>query len=437
MSVFKVVVKNTLAQGAGKALGVGLSLLTTALLTRLLGITGYGAYAFLTAFVLLFGTISDWGTNIIAVREASQKKGEQSTIFGTTILFRLFLTGIAFILLNSALRINPAWREYVVPGTVASLVLLFLSFKTSLGVIFQVTLKLEKAAFVEIFSSLVFLGGVFLATSLGKTLTFVMASWVLATLLSAALGFILARRASIKWIVDKKVVRRIFWEALPAGALFLVFNLYNRIDILILEHFKGASVVGIYGLSYKIHDTLVLGAAFLMNAMFPIFSERFSQGSKEREALRKHYQQTFDVLLVSALLLFVAIFVAAPAIIGLLAGREFGEAAVSLRILIFATFIAYFNHLTGYSIIAFGKQKLSLIIAIFALAFNVLANWIFIPLYSFKAAAVITIATEGLVLIFSTIVIYRTIGIIPNIASFPRTLKSFFHSEIFSNGVST
>lgn len=452
MSVFKVVVKNTVAQGAGKALGVALSLATTALLTRLLGVNGYGTYAFLTAFVLLFGTISDWGTNIIAVREASQRKDEHRIIFGTTILFRFFLTVGAVILLNLALRINPGWGPYVAPGTVASLVLLFLSLKTSLGIIFQATLKLEKTAVVEVFSSVLFLGGVFLAANLGKDLTFVMASWVIATAAAAIVGFVLVGRTPvirsqaslirsqaslIKWAIDKKVVKRIFWEALPAGALLLVFNLYNRIDILILEHFKGSSVVGIYGLSYKIYDTLVLGAAFLMNAMFPLFSQKFSQGMGGRKGLREYYQQTFDILIISATLLLIIVFLAAPAIIEFLAGREFRDSAVALRILIFATFIAYFNHLTGYSIIAFGKQKLSLLIAVAALIFNVSANWVFVPLYSFKAAAVITIATEGLVLIFSTIVVWRTIGIIPKINSFPRILRSFFNGEIFSNGVST
>lgn len=431
MSVFKVVVKNTLAQGAGKAAALGLSLATTALLTRLLGVSGYGTYAFLTAFVLLFGTISDWGTNIIAVREASQKKDKQDSIFGTAILFRFFLSFGAIILLNLLLRANPAWQPYVVAGTVASLVLLFLSLKTSLGIIFQATLKLEKAAVVEVVSASFFLVGVFLAVNLGKGLTFVMASWGFATGAAALLGFVLTRRIAIKWAIDKKVVKRIFWEALPAGALFLVFNLYNRVDILILEHFQGSTAVGIYGLSYKVYDTLVLGAAFLMTALFPLFSKKFSQGQKEIGSLKRYYQQTFDILLIVGILLVVVVFVSAPLVVQILAGREFDESAVVLRILAIATFIAYFNHLTGYSLIAFGKQKLSLMIAVSALTFNILANWIFIPLYSFKAAAVITIATEGLVLVFSTIAIQRTIGIIPKVSSFPKTLHSFFRGEVF------
>jgi len=78
-----------------------------------------------------------------------------------------------------------------------------------------------------------------------------------------------------------------------------------------------------------------------------------------------------------------------------------------LRILVFATFIAYFNHLTGYSLIALGKQKVSLIVAIIALVWNVSLNLIFIPRYSYLAAAAITIATEGLVLILTSVYLAR------------------------------
>lgn len=422
--VFKEVIKNTLSQGIGKAAVVLLSLLTTALLTRFLGAEGYGAYTFITAFVLLFGTVSDWGTNIIAVREASQKREKQPAIFGSILLFRLILASAAFVLLNIVIRLRPDWQGFVQATTVASFVLLALSLKTSLTVVFQTLLRYDRAAMVEVLSSGVFLVLVAATFLTGRGLNSVMFSWFVATLLASLLALFFALRLSpITFTLNTKIIRRVFWEAIPAGALFLVFTLYNRIDTIILEHFQGEVAVGIYGLSYKIHDNLVLGAAFLMNSMFPHLARSAPPGvSRGKPRLvERYYQKAFDLLLVSGFVVFGVAFLFAPWIIGLLGGDAFVESALVLRILAFATLVSYFNHLTGYSLIAFGKQKISLLIAVGALSFNVIANWLLVPLYSYLAAAVITIATEGLVLLLSTIALARAFGLRPALFSFPKT----------------
>lgn len=418
--MFGKVAFNTIIQGVGKLTGLLVSLATTVILTRSLGLEGYGAYAFITALVLFFGTISDWGTNIITVREASQKKEKQAVIFGSALLFRFFLAALALFLLNLVVRINPGWKDFVVPVTIGSFVLLALSLKTSLGIIFQTLLKYEFAVGVEASSSLIFLLLVVFSISRGFGLSGVITSWVLATFLACLFGFYFARRITqIKWRIDTKVVKRIFWEAAPAGMLFLFFNLYNRIDMIILEYFKGAGAVGIYGLAYKVYDNLILGAAFLMNAMFPLLSA--GAAKTDGAGLKNYYQKAFDLLLGAALTVFLLFFFIAPWIIRILGGQEFLPSISVLQILLFATVISYFNHLTGYSLIAFGRQRLSMFIALGALIFNVLANLVLIPIYSYTGAAVVTIATEGLVLLLSLFAVKKTTGLLPSPSSFIET----------------
>lgn len=427
--VFRSVLKNTIAQGVGKLFTLILSLVTTAILARSLGASGYGAYTFITALVLFFGTISDWGTNIIAVREAAKEKKKQSQIFGSIVLFRLFLAAVSLVLLNLLIRLRPDWQPLVFATTVASLVLIALSFKTSFNVVFQTLLRFEKSALVESLSSALFLIFVFLGLQSGRGLPAVMFGWVLATLGASLLGLFFARRlAKIDWTLNKKIVRSLFWEALPAGALFLVFNLYNRVDTIILEYFRGSFDVGIYGLAYKVHDNLVLGAAFLMNAMFPVLSRAFGKITLQ-EKLKDYYQKTFDLLLLASFSVGILTFILAPLLIRVLGGEDFSLSVLPLRILVLATMVSYFNHLTGYSLIAFGRQRASLLIAVLALTLNVVANILFVPKYSYLASATITIATEGFVLLLSTLVIWRTVGILPSLFSFPKTILLLFKTK--------
>lgn len=419
--MFKVVAKNTLAQGFGKIFTVILSLITTAILTRFLKGDGYGSYVFITAFVLLFGSVADWGTNITAVRKASQSNKEQPIIFGSILLFRLILALASVLLFNFVIRLNPLWQNIVGPATAASLVLVALSLKTSFNIIFQTKLRFEFSSIVEVLSSSTLLLGVALSYFLNKGLNEVMGFWVVSACIAAAVSYYFASRISpISWTIDKRIIANVFTEALPAGALLLVFSVYNRIDVLILDHFRDKTSVGAYGLAYKVYDNLVLGAAFLMNSLFPILASLYSK--KNFLSLRAYYLKTFDILLSVGLVVSATAWVFAPIAVRLLGSGEFPQSVGVLRILVFAILVAYLNHLTGFSLLAFGKQKASLIIALIALLFNILSNWIFIPLYSYKAAAVITIATEGLVLVLSSVVVWKTIGVFPTLFSFPKTL---------------
>lgn len=200
------------------------------------------------------------------------------------------------------------------------------------------------------------------------------------------------------------------------GALLLVFSIYNRIDIIILEHFQGVGVVGIYNLAYKIHENLILGAAFLMNAAFPILSHAFARRSSLD--IRALYRKVFGILGLGGFVVALLFFIFASPTVRILTGSQypqFIESVGALRILVFATFLSYFNHLSGYSLIAFGKQRVSLLIGILALAFNVGTNLFFIPRYSWMAAAVITVSTECIVFFLSSYALWRAIRVAPSL----------------------
>ncbi len=425
MSIAGNIAKNTLAQGISRLGTILISVFgVTPLLTSHLTRGGFGDYIFVSALVLLFGTTSDWGTNIIAIREATQNPNKQPVIFGSSTLFRLILSLVSIFVVNILVRSVPSWEHLVGITTVGSLVLVALSFKTSMSVIFNSLFRLDLAAIIDFLSSLFFFGFLLITLYFKFNLTNVMWAWFAATVTSAFIAYFLAWRiSSISWNIDFKIVKRIFWEAAPTGTLLLVFSLYNRLDVIMLQYFQGADSVGAYGLAYKMHENIVLGAAYLMTSLFPHLSQIFKSSKIET---RNYYQKAFDILFVFSILQLIAVFVVAPFVVSFLGSGKFPDTIMLWKLLSVATVFAYFNHLTGYSLIAFGKQRASLIIAVVALCFNLLANYIFIPLFSATAAAYITIATEGLVLLLSTIVVRNVLGLYPSFVSFPQTIRFLF-----------
>lgn len=423
MDVFPKVAKNTMVQLVGRGCVVILTILTTAFLTRFFGPAGYGNYVFLTAYIMLFVALADWGTGMISVREASQSEKDQSLIFGNVLLVRSLLGFLFFVLSNLVARIIPLFSQLLIPLSLGSFLILFLSIRTSLNVVFQTKLSFEKIAIVELSQTSLFLLILFVLLPIYSNLEGVFASLSFCAFVSSVLALYLARKmTNFDFKLDKKILNRIFWEALPTGAFLIVFSIYNRIDTIILQSMKGSEAVGYYGLAYKVHDNLILIAAYLMNALFPIIAK--AKGSE----LKTIYQEMFSLLLGLGMAISICIFLFAPFVVYLIAGSQFGQSVLILRVLIFATVLSFVNHLTGYTLIAIGKQKISLTIAVAALFINVGLNLILIPFLSSLGAALVTIITEGFVLVLTSYYLAAKMNFLPSFSVF-KTVKDLVKTK--------
>lgn len=420
------VVINTFSQVASRGLVVLISLLTTGLLTRMFGSVGYGNYIFITSFIFIFINLSDLGVTLIGVRESSVKKDEKGAVFDQILALRSILTLFLFIIFNLAILLLPQFSGLRLPAFIASFVVFFLTMRTVSQGILQTNLRLDLASTLEIFASLLFFILIFVFKILGRnvSLNLLMFFWLNSALISAILGwFIACRYHFLKPSFVKKEMFRLFKEALPLGAYFLIFSVYDRgIDSFILKTFFSVSIVGYYGLAYKIHGNLVLGAAFLMNSLFPLLSSL----KDDLEKLRQIYEKAFTLLLLSGFILLMGGLVFAPWVVRIIAGPGFAPSILALRLLLGATFFSYLNHLTGFLLIALGKQKKLLVFSLIAFLVNLVLNLIFIPLYSFSAAAIISVLTEMTIFIFTQRFLRQNYGFKYSLAILRENLNKLF-----------
>lgn len=424
MNLSQVVAYNTLVQIFGKAITLIFGITTTALLTNYLGPAGFGDYVFALSFAAIFSGMADWGTTLITVREAAQNKEKQSKIFANVLLLRLGLSLLATLVVWLIIFVFPltsaqpeTLRRLVILSS--TLILLF-NLKNSLGIIFQTKLKMGRAALVEFTASLFTLMFSFLVIKTGGEVFFLIGAIILANLLATILAFLLATAlVALDFSLSWPILQKIIYEALPMGGVLAVYSIYNRIDALILQAIKGSEAVGIYGVSYRIYEVLTLGAFYLMNTLLPIISRE-----KDRGRLRQIYQKTLDILILGGGVVFAGTFFFAPLAIKLITWQrsgEFSQSILVLQILGLATFVSYLNHLTGYTIVVLGKQRGYLLIALAALIFNISANLLAIPAFSFFGAAWVTFLTEGLVFCLTSIFVAKTLRFVPSFLSFPKT----------------
>ena len=91
---------NTAIQVTAKVFMVLVALVTTGILTRKLGVLGYGNFVLINSIFLLLDAIADMGTKIIGVREAAAVDSleKENRVYWQVWRLRLVTTLIGFVM---------------------------------------------------------------------------------------------------------------------------------------------------------------------------------------------------------------------------------------------------------------------------------------------------------------------------------------------------
>lgn len=430
-SFSRTIAVNTFSQIFAKLIMIAFGICATIVLRRYLGRSFYGDFIFVISLVTMLSTFADFGTHLITVREASQQQEKQTQIIGNVIILRFCFSIIAGLALG-VMALVPFFARELSWSLISGIFLLVsISLKNSLLIIFHTKLKLAYFSLMNSLASFIAFIGALVLVFLGadkKPLLFVL-NLGLANFLPLLLFFPQAKKMMrINWQINKAIIKRLLGQTAPLAGILLLFTLYSKLDTVILKLCQTSEAVGVYGLTFKIHENLNVLAAYLMNSLLPVFS-RWAIDENKQKKFKKIFQLVFDLLVFSGAGLSILIYFLAPLIIRLLTGDFLGSEILSLRILIWATFFSFLNHLMGYSIIALGKQASSFFISALALSFNLLANLIFIPLYSFRAAGVNAVLTQALVLLLSSLVVFKKLKWFPCFWHFPRAVLLFIKKK--------
>src|SRR5204863_9848510 len=128
----------------------------------------------------------------------------------------------------------------------------------------------------------------------------------------------------------------------------------------------------------------------------PIMSR---QAKEDKPGLQRSYYFAVKLLVCLALPVSVMLTFIAPFLIRLLGGEKYlPDGAIALPIMLWFAPIGWINSLTNYLLIALAQQRALRWAFLAGVSCNVIANLIFIPLYSSRAAAGITILSAVVLL---------------------------------------
>jgi len=441
MSLLKKIALNTIVHTVGKFGASFIGIFIVAILTRYLGVEGYGAYTTIFAYLFFFSILSDLGLYVISINELGRNPFGEQKFFNNIFSLR-FISAAVFLMIACSLVWLLPYSPDIQLGVIIASVSIFLSLLDQILVsYFQNKINLKTVAIAEISGKLVLLGltltAVFFKASLMVILIAVVAGFLVNFLVN--LGFI-RKYIKIRFEFDIKVWRYIITKSWPVGLTALFSLIYFKADTLFLSLMPANPIyaasaeeaVGLYGAPYKILEVLIAFPAIFMGLISPLLSRAWSQagsiGDKENnEAKNKFnfiFQNAFDTLTIIIWPLIAGVVVLARPLIVLVAGSDFIASVAIFRILILATAIIFLSHLTTYTIIALGKQKKMIKYYLAAAIMAVAGYIIFIPRYSYFAAAVVTVLVELFMLLATFFLLKKYSSIKLNIKTFIKAMLS-------------
>jgi len=399
MNIIQRIAKNTLALFTAQLVVSISSIILSIYIARNLGDIIFGRYSFALAFTAFFAIFSNLGYDTLLVREVARNKPQANKYLSNILIIRSILSIIFFVLLVILVNL----MNY--PSYTKSVVYLFgiYTLLSSLSNIFKSTFrafeKMEYETVVTIIINVIRVSSGVLVLFLGYGLMELALVFLFSSVFDLIISSLICEYNFVKIDLEADLS---FWKdsikkALPLGMLSIFGIIYTRVDTIMLSLMKGDAVVGWYNAAYN----LVLGFKpipyLFIGALLPLMSYYYTSSKK---SLKNIYSNSFKYLLILGLPLTLGIALLADKIIILFYGQQFTSSIVALQILAGDVLIIFLYSALGGLLISIDKQnQMAIFAAVTALA-NVILNLLLIPSLSYVGAAVATIASETVLLIF-------------------------------------
>ncbi len=186
--------------------------------------------------------------------------------------------------------------------------------------------------------------------------------------------------------------------------------IYSSLDTTMLGFMKTDYDTGLYSIATRLKFILTLTGIVVLTSALPAASELWKKN--EREQFRSLARKSMALVGGIQLAALVVCMAFSSLIIRITGGESFMEALPAFRILLLSLVpIGLSNIAGGLVLIPAGKEKRLLHAEIAGAVLNFAANLVFIPKFSFIAAAWATVASETLVCILCLRYVKKDLGI--------------------------
>lgn len=372
-----------------------LSLLFIINIARKLGTLCFGDFSLANSLVQIVIVLADLGISVLAAREIARERERTAELVGKWLPLKLILSAITFVVIFMVAEILRYPLNLKILIYLFGIYYIFFSMESFFYSVFRAWEKMQYEAFIIIAEKafIVTLGLSALYMGFGVLpLAFIY-------ILGSASGvltnyFILKKRFTAPvYSFEKGFYLKSIRASYPFALNTVLTMLFLYIDTVMISKMRGNIEVGWYSAGFNFVYQLRIFASVFLVASFPVFSRL---AKKSPEHLKQLFIASVYFLMPIATPLAVGGVIVAKPLIMFFFGKEYIQTVAIFKILIAAIPIMYINGLLGYLMISVDKQHLVLLFLSIATVANIIANFIFIPIYGAVAAAWTSVIAESI-----------------------------------------
>jgi O-antigen/teichoic acid export membrane protein len=417
----RAAIRGAILRVVGYGLGVGLSVIGAALLTRHLGPADFGRYTTVISLVTVLAALAEAGTTNIGVREFSVlPPGRREAFVGGIAGLRLVTTVAGGVIAVAFAAIVGYDDELVVGAAIVGLGLVIYAVQSSWSIPLQSRLQLGWVTVLELVRQAGSVALIALLVLAGASL--VPFFWVTAV---ASLAALVVTIPLVRGHVPfAPAFRGTDWGRLlaltvPFSAANAVGAIYVYLAVVMLSLISTAQETGYFSASFRVFIVLAGIPALLVAAAFPILSRAArDDDSRLAYALRRLWE--IHVLLGVGVALCTA--VGAGLAIDVIAGDEFEPSVDVLRILSAALVASFLQAVLGFALLSLSRYRAILMANGAALIVSLTLNLALAPSYGAEGSAVATVAAESVLATVYGVALVRSrpdlrlpLGILPRV----------------------
>lgn len=390
----KTIFKNTAFALVGSSLLKIINFLFGVYIIRQLGDQKFGQYSIVVQFVGLFQIFAELGMSQYVMREIARDRQKTQSLILNLIGARLLLALTAIGIIPIIAAIYGYSQELVIGVLLYTSTFLLSAIQAPLLALLTANERFDLSSAMNVIGQITFvvLGGLFLLNGLGF-MSLIVAS-IVSLIPQIALGLFAAKHYNYlksPLSFSPRTWPRLVRSGLPFGMISLALTIAFGIDTVILSKFVPEAEVGWYNVAYSLIFSILFLSRSFREAMVPSLTRVYVHD--EAEVHRWYFRMVKAVILLSLPIAVGGVLIAEP-LVHFLYTEEFAPVIPALRILIWDVPFLMFASFGGSLTTVIGSERTAAKIYGLNAALNVILNLLFIPLYGYIAASIITVLTD-------------------------------------------
>lgn len=374
----------------------------TMLAARTLPRADVGMLALASTVGWMSAVVADFGIQMHVAREAAQHPDRIASSFPRWLRIRLWSGAVTLLLALAVLAAQDSRSDALLAGALLALAYavsgiteyLFHLFRGLRRPDLESTLVLVQrgslaCAAVSVLwwrPTLVLLAASFLASAAGSFVVAIVLAWRSLPPLGADAD-------------TRPIVREFLESVAPIGLGLVLSALYFRIDVFLLQLWRGPADVAAYNAVFRVVEAMRLVPAAVLAVMLPPLF-------RTRDAALLLRVSTW--LTLPAILAVLVLWPFSSTLVTLLYGRSYADASNAFRILLLSLPLMCLNYALTTQLIGWHGHRAYAAICAAALAVNVLLNVRLIPASGMDGAAWSTLWTEAVLTLGCVVALTRT-----------------------------